>query len=74
MEGPEQAVSDLLDYRVHMYGRSMTASYSGCVDVRAHDEKDAEYRAKRKLTGPRGTFSDWSPSMFHVSKIECIGG
>ena len=61
-------------YRVHMFGRSMTANYSGYIDVSADDEEDAERRAKRKLTGPRGTFFDWSPSMFRVAKIECIGG
>lgn len=64
----------MMRYRVYMHGHSMTASYSGYVDVWADDEEDAEYRAKRKLTGPMGTFSDWSPSMFHVTKIECIGG
>ena len=57
-----------------MFGHSMTASYDGYVDVNAVDEEDAEYKAKRKLTGPRGTFFDWSSSMFHVTKIECIGG
>lgn len=61
-------------YRVYMYGHSMTASYSGYVDVWVDNEEDAEHRAKRKLTGPRGTFSDWSSSMFHVTKVECIGG
>lgn len=61
-------------YRAYMNGHSMTASYSGYVDVRADDEQDAEYRAKRELTGLVGTFSDWSPSMFQVTKIECIGG
>lgn len=61
-------------YRVYMYGQSMTANYNGYVDVRAEDEEDAEYRAKRELTRPGGTFFDWSPSMFRVTKIECIGG
>lgn len=61
-----------MNYRVWLYGSSMTASYDGYVDVFADDEEDAEYKAKRKLTGPRGTFSDWSPSMFRVTKIERI--
>ena len=61
-------------YRVYLFGRSMTASYDGYVDVWADNEEDAEYRAKRKLTGPSGAFYDWSPSMFRVTKIECLGG
>ncbi len=63
----------MANYRVNMYGHSMTASYSGYVDVWADSEENAERRAKRKLTGPGGTFSDWAPSMFHVTKIERIG-
>lgn len=59
-------------YRVWLVGRSMSASYDGYVDVLADDEEDAEYKAKKKLTGPRGAFFDWSPSMFHVTKIEII--
>lgn len=61
-------------YRVFMFGHSMTANYSGHVDVQAGNEEDAERRAKRKLTRPGGTFWDWSPAMFQVTKIECIGG
>lgn len=60
-------------YKVYLFGRSMTASYSGCVEVNANDEEDAERKAKRKLTSPNGTFWDWSPSMFRVTKIECKG-
>jgi hypothetical protein len=51
----------------------MTASYDGYVDVYADNEGDAVYKAKRQLTGPAGTFSDWSPSMFKVKKVECKG-
>jgi hypothetical protein len=50
----------------------MAARYDGYVDVFADSEEDAEYKAKRKLTGPNGSFFDWSPSMFHVTKIERI--
>lgn len=60
----------LVRYRVWMHGSSMTASYDGYVDVFAENEEDAEYRAKRKLTSPSGSFSDWSSSMFRVQKIE----
>lgn len=52
----------------------MSASYDGYVDVIADDEEAAEKRAKRELTKPTGTFSDWTPSMFVVTKIECTGG
>lgn len=61
-----------MKYRVWLYGSSMSASYDGYVDVAADDEEDAEYKAKRKLTGPGGSFFDWSPSMFRVTKIERI--
>lgn len=61
-----------MKYRVWMVGRSMAARYDGYVDVFADSEEDAEYKAKRKLTGPNGSFFDWSPSMFHVTKIERI--
>lgn len=57
-------------FRVWLYGHSMTASYSGYVDVVAQDEEEAEWRAKRTLTKPGGTFYDWSPSMFETNKIE----
>jgi hypothetical protein len=57
-------------YRVWLNGHSMTASYDGYVDVVADDEDDAEYRAKRELTKPTGTFFDWSPSMFTLDHIE----
>lgn len=57
-------------FRVWMHGHSMSASYDGYVDVVADDEEEAQYRAKRELTKPTGTFYDWSPSMFHVYKIE----
>jgi len=60
-------------YRVWLHGSSMTASYDGYVDVYADNEGDAVYKAKRQLTGPTGTFSDWSPSMFKVKKVECKG-
>lgn len=52
----------------------MSASYDGYVDVIADDEEAAEKRAKRELTKPTGTFSDWTPSMFVVTEIECTGG
>lgn len=61
-------------YRVWMLGKSMSACYDGYVDVVADDEEEAVYRAKRELTKPTGTFFDWSPSMFTVKKIECLGG
>jgi hypothetical protein len=60
----------LKKYRVWLFGGSMAATYDGYVDVYAEDEEDAGYRAKRKLTGSAGAFSDWSPSMFKVTKIE----
>ncbi len=63
-----------MTYRVWLVGRSMTASYDGYVDVFAADEEEAGCKAKRKLTGPNGTFFDWSPSMFHVTKIERVQG
>jgi len=59
-------------YRVWLYGRSMSASYDGYVDVIADSEGTAECRAKRKLTKPSGPFFDWSPSMFRVTKVERI--
>jgi hypothetical protein len=57
-------------FRVWLIGSSMTATYDGYVDVYANDEEDAVRRAKRELTKPTGTFSDWSPSMFRVKKVE----
>ena len=63
---------DLKKYRVWLIGSSMTAAYDGYVDVFAEDEEDAGYRAKRELTKPRGVFSDWSPSMFKLKKVERI--
>jgi len=51
----------------------MTASYDGYVDVVADNEEEAAYKAKRELTKPTGSFSDWSPSMWKVDKIECKG-
>jgi hypothetical protein len=62
-----------MKYRVWMRGNSMTASYDGYVDVIADNEEDATLKAKRELTKPTGTFSDWSPSMFKVDKIERRG-
>lgn len=56
--------------RVWLRGRSMTVSYDGYVDVWAEDEDNAVFRAKRELTKPTGTFSDWGPSMFTVDKVE----
>ena len=61
---------DMKKYRVWLIGRSISANYDGFVDVYAEDEEDAAYKAKRKLTGPGGAFSDWSMSMFKVEKIE----
>lgn len=63
---------DKMKYRVWLIGRSMSASYNGYVDVWAEGEDDANYKAKRKLTGPGGSFRDWSPSMFKTEKIERI--
>lgn len=57
-------------YRVWLIGSSMTARYDGYVDVLAEDEDDAEFQAKRELTKPTGTFSDWGPSMFRTVKVE----
>lgn len=57
-------------YRVWLIGSSLTASYDGYVDVWADDDEDAEYRAKARLTGPGGTFSDWSPGMFKTQRVE----
>lgn len=54
----EKCEKTQMSFRVWMHGRSMTASYDGYVDVFADDEEDAEYKAKRKLTGPNGTFFD----------------
>lgn len=62
-----------MKYRVWMRGSSMTASYDGYVDVIADNEEDAARKARRELTKPTGTFSDWSPSMFKAYKIECRG-
>lgn len=62
-----------MKYRVWMHGSSMTASYDGYVDVIADNEEEAVHRAKRELTKPTGTFSDWSPSMFKVDRIENKG-
>lgn len=61
-------------YRVWMIGSSMSARYDGYVDVVAEDEDDAVWRAKRELTKPSGTFSDWGPSMFRVRKVERLYG
>lgn len=61
---------DKKKYRVWLRGHSMTASYNGYVDVWAEDEADAVFRAKRQLTRPDGTFSDWAPSMFKAEKVE----
>lgn len=63
-------MEELIRFRVWLVGRSMTARYEGYVDVVAQDEEDAEYRAKRQLTRPGGTFSDWGPSMFSTTKVE----
>ena len=60
-------------FRVWLYGSSMTATYDGYVDVIVENEEQAVYEAKRKLTYKGGTFSDWSPSMFRVTKIEYKG-
>lgn len=57
-------------YRVYLHGSSMSACYDGYVDVNAEDEDDAVFQAKRKLTSPRGTFFDWSPSMFKAQRVE----
>lgn len=60
-------------YKVYLHGASMTASYDCPVNVFADNETDAIFKAKRKLTNPNGTFSDWIPSMFkatHVEKVE----
>ena len=57
-------------FRVWLFGHSMTASYEGYVDVIAEDEEEAEWRAKRELTKPTGTFFDWAPSMFRTNKVE----
>ena len=62
--------TELKQYRVWLTGRSMSASYDGYVDVLAEDEEAAEYRAKRELTRPGGTFSDWTRSMFKTEKVE----
>lgn len=59
-------------FRVWMRGHSMTASYDGYVDVVADNDEEAERKAKRELTRPTGTFSDWSPSMFSVYKMEVL--
>ena len=61
---------ELYPYRVWLRGSSMTATYDGYVDVDATDEEGASFRAKRKLTGPGGAFSDWGPSMFKTEKVE----
>lgn len=61
-------------YRVWMHGNSMTASYDGHVDVVAEDDEDAEYRAKAKITGPGGSFRDWSPGMWKVDRVERLKG
>jgi len=58
------------NYRVWLFGKSMTANYEGYVDVIAEDEEQAVYKAKRELTKPTGTFFNWSPSMFSLVKVE----
>lgn len=69
---PDYDERKLEKYRVWLDGSSMSARYDGYVDVVAEDEEDAKYRAKRELTKPNGTFHDWSPSMFRVTKVERV--
>jgi hypothetical protein len=48
----------------------MSACYDGYVDVVAENGEEAEFKAKRELTKPTGTFSDWGMSMFRLVRIE----
>lgn len=59
-----------MNYRVWLYGRSMSASYDGYVDVTADNDEEAVSKAKRTLTKPTGTFRDWSPQMFRAYRVE----
>lgn len=58
-------------YKVRMHGSSMSASYTGTVDIWASDSDDAIERACHELLNARtGIFNDWARSMFRVLGVE----